>query len=103
MHCDGTEATGRFRHGDEHDAWTVRDRYGRTGDRSYAHGRKDGRWTNRYRDVSRVYEGYRGLLDGVWTLSDANAAAVERKCWVNGQKIGVVRLFARIPAHLPAE
>lgn len=93
VHCDGTEATGQFRHGDEHGSWTVRYPDGRTGDGGYANGRKDGPWTYRYPEGSRVHGEYReGLLDGVWTLSDANGATVARECWKNGRRMGAARL-----------
>ena len=90
VHCDGTEARGRFRHGDRDGSWEVRYPDGRTGAGSFANGRREGAWTYRYPDGSRVRGAYRnGLLEGVWTLSDANGAAVERECWRSGRWIGV--------------
>ena len=30
----------------------------------------------------------KGLLDGVWTMNDANAAMVERECRKDGRRMG---------------
>ncbi|MCY4555239.1 MAG: hypothetical protein OXF79_02375 [Chloroflexi bacterium] len=89
VHCDGTEARGRFRHGDQYGSWTVRYPDGRTSAGSFASGRREGAWTYRYPGGSQVHGFYRdGLLDGVWTLSDENGAVMERECWRNGRWMG---------------
>lgn len=104
MHCDGTEATGRFRHGDQHVSWIVRYADGGMDDGGYASGRNDGRSTYRYPVGSRVHGDDReGFLGGVWTLSDANGAALERECWRNGRWIGADRLGVQFPAHFFAD
>lgn len=96
VHCDGTEAAGRFRHGDRHgSAWTVRYPDGRTGEGEFVSDRRHGHWIYRYPDGSRVFGAYRdGLLDGVWTMYDANGATVERECWKNGRWMGEADLCA---------
>ena len=95
VHCDGTEAAGRFRHGDRHGSWTVHYPDGRTGEGAFVSDRRDGRWTYRYPDGSRVFGAYRdGLLDGVWTMNDANGATVQRECWKKGRWMGEADLCA---------
>ena len=58
----------------------------------------------RYPVGSRVHGDDReGFLGGVWTLSDANGATLERECWRNGRWIGADRLGLQFPAHFFAD
>ena len=51
---------------------------GRTSDGECVNDHRNGRWSYRYADGSRVFGAYRkGLLDGVWTMNDAHGATVE--------------------------
>ena len=59
------------------------------GDGECVNDRRDGRWSFRCPDGSRVLDAYReGRPDGISTINDANGATAEREFWKNGRWMG---------------